>query len=204
MLHPGFIQSTTSNRENVGGWHAADWGLQGWLETMFESAGIAAAAVGAATTVAAERIELSGVGYGVAGVALLLFLGAAVQLMLRVKQQELISLVFAALNLAGHASLVWVAMYAPAATWVPVAFGLAYVAGEFTKQRFLAVSGYADNGQTPAEMRRLSTCAARSSPSQDSCRSRRRRPRSWRRRWRIRRNTWPMRFRSRMWPGTRR
>lgn len=110
------MQSATNDRENVGGWHAAEWGALGWLETILKAVGIGAAVVGAATTVRAERFELSGVGYGVAGLALLLFLGAVFQLVLRVKQREIVSLVFAVLNGAGHASLVWVAILAPAAT----------------------------------------------------------------------------------------
>jgi hypothetical protein len=150
------MQSMTNSRANIGQWHAANWGVLGWLETISKSVGISITVVGAATAVPAERFDLSGFGYGVAGVALLLFLGAAFQLVLRVKQQELVSLVFAVPNLAGHALLLWVAVYASAATWVPVAFGIAYLAGELIKQRFLAVSGYTENGQTPAEMRRLS------------------------------------------------
>lgn len=154
------MQNTTNNRVEMTGWHVKNWNALGWLETAIKLGGIASAAVGAVTMVGSEGLELSGVDYGVVAVAVLLSLGAVFQLVLRVKQKELISLVFAVVNLSGHAALLWVVVYASAASWVPVAFGSAYVVGELIKQRFLAASGYTEDGQTPAGMQRLSRIVA--------------------------------------------
>lgn len=140
-------------------WHVRDWHTLGWLETGAKGVGIGAALLGA-ITLGASAIDVSGVGYGVVGIAGLLALGAVVQLGLRIQQRELTSLAFALANLLGHAALLWVVLTAPAAMWVPVALGGAYFVGELIKQRFLAQSGYTENGQSPQQMQWLSRVMA--------------------------------------------
>ncbi|MEM9460838.1 MAG: hypothetical protein AAGF11_42135 [Myxococcota bacterium] len=142
------------------GWHVRSWSVWGRLETAAKGVGIVASAAGVLMVTTAASIQISGLGYGLVGVVGVLALLSIVQLLLRIGQKEVTSLVFAVANLLGYAGLVDLVLYAPQATWVPMVFGGAYVAGELIKQRFLAVSGYTENGQSTAQMTNFSRVMA--------------------------------------------
>jgi hypothetical protein len=145
-------------------WHVRHWDTLGWLETLAKGVGIGVAVAGAldagALDAGAAPVAVSGLGYGAAAVAGLLALASTVQLFLRVKQRELISLAFAVANLMGAAALLHVVLTAPTVVWVPATFGGAYFVGELIKQRFLARSGYTEDGQTTQQMQRTSQVLA--------------------------------------------
>ncbi|HJK96008.1 MAG TPA: hypothetical protein RMF84_02245 [Polyangiaceae bacterium LLY-WYZ-14_1] len=153
------MTTETVTRAQATAWHTRNWDTLGWLETLAKGVGIGAALAGAFIAGAAP-IAVSGVGIAAAAVAGLLALAAIVQLLLRVKQRELISLAFAIANLLGAAALLQVVLTAPAMAWVPTTFGGAYLVGELIKQRFLAQSGYTEDGQTTRQMQRTSQVLA--------------------------------------------
>jgi hypothetical protein len=149
------MTTETVSRGQAVAWHTRNWDTLGWLETLAKGVGIGAAVVGAFIAGAAP-IAVSGLGLAAAAVAGLLTLASIVQLILRVKQREIISLAFAVANLLGAGALLRVVLTAPAMVWVPVTFGGAYLVGELIKQRFLAQSGYTEDGQTTRQMQRTS------------------------------------------------
>lgn len=142
------------------GWHVRSWSVWGWVETAAKGVGILASVAGVLTVATAASIEISGLGYGLVGLVGVLALLSVLQLLLRIGQKEVVSLAFAVVNLLGYAGLVVLVLYAPQARWVPMVFGGAYVAGELVKQRFLAASGYTENGQSTAQMTSVSRVLA--------------------------------------------
>ncbi len=129
------------------GWHVARWDRWGWIETVLKLIGVAAGVI--------AFLQVSGAGdYVISGnprlaavvVAAVLTLVAIFQLVLRIGQRELISLVFAILNLLGHLAVVAALLQAADATTLPLIFGVVYVLGQLAKLQWLHVTGYTEGG----------------------------------------------------------
>lgn len=135
------------------GWHIADWGFWGWLETAVKGVGILAGIIAFISTSGEETRSFSDhpelgalIILGLFGVVAVAVLG------LRVMQREIISIIFWLLSVFAHWGLFLALLRHPDARFFAVLFGLAFIAGEVVKQRFLVVSGYTENGQSTAAM----------------------------------------------------
>lgn len=138
------------------GWHVANWGTWGWAETIVKLIG---AAIGVIAFFQASGDDYS-LGSGLDTIAIidfgLILLSAFALPPIRILQREVISIIYAILNLIGHLALMGALLREPSMSLLPFLFGLAYVAGELVKQRFLVVSGYTEQGQTTAAMLKFS------------------------------------------------
>ncbi len=76
----------------------------------------------------------------------LLTLAAIGQLAIRFGQQEVISLIFAVLNLLGTLGLLIALLKAPESLTLPLIYGGCYLLGQLTKLQFLRVTGYTEGG----------------------------------------------------------
>lgn len=75
---------------------------------------------------------------------------------LRIAQREVISVIYAILNLTGHVAMLIALLRTPQQQLPAIIFGLCYVIGELVKQRYLTVSGYTEVGATPGQMLNVS------------------------------------------------
>ncbi len=71
-------------------------------------------------------------------------------------QREVVSLLFAVLNTAGHAGMVLALLRDPALQVAPLLFCGFYLLGELAKQRFLRTTGYVEGGLDNAVIVRTS------------------------------------------------
>lgn len=136
------------------GWHVANWGTWGWIETGLKLVAIAAAFLAFFTTNSDRPLVVGGnPELGAVILVGLMALLTLVALGLRIRQQEVISLIYATLNLLGHLALL-IALLRTPLDWSlpPLIFAIFMVLGELAKQRFLSISGYTENGQTPSQM----------------------------------------------------
>ena len=98
-------------------------------------------------TTSSNGIEITGVPSTIAtGILSLLVLATLATLAMRIGQREVTSLVFAAANVLGHAGMLYYMLFTADTNALPLVFGLAYATGEGIKLRFLAVSGYTEDG----------------------------------------------------------
>jgi len=142
-------------------WHTAKWGAWGWAETVAKLIGIAAG-------LAAFEISLSigpiSFGLNIRLAAFIVFVlasaGAIFQLVLRLKQRETISLIFAILNLLGHLGLLFALMHEAFPPALPVIFGGFFIAGQLIKLQFLRATGYTEEGSDSAGMLRFTAVQA--------------------------------------------
>lgn len=135
------------------GWHVRNWGTWGWLETAVKSVGIAAGLAAFTVAASSEVGQLTGfTNIAAVGLLGLLTLFAAVALVLRVTQREIISLVYAIFNTLSHAGMLFYLVRGNESVTLPLIFSLAYVAGELVKQRFLVVTGYTENNLQTSQM----------------------------------------------------
>jgi hypothetical protein len=139
------------SQQQVKGWHIHNWGFWGWLETAIKSVGIIAGFIAFSQTMTVNPIQVAGGSNVVAAIILgILTLLLSFAVVLRLMQREVISVVFALANALGHAGLLFYLVRTPENTVLPLVFGVAFVLGELVKQRFLAITGYTENGaQTP-------------------------------------------------------
>lgn len=134
------------------GWHVANWGTWGWIETGLKLVGIVAGLVAFLTTSSASELTLGGhPELGAVILLALLSLFTAVPLFIRFTQREIISMIFAIFNFLGHTALLIGLLRQPSLQTLPLVFAIFFILGELAKQRFLVVSGYSENGmKTPA------------------------------------------------------
>jgi hypothetical protein len=136
------------------GWHVANWGLWGWLETVVKLIGVGVGIFAFFSTSAIATLTIGGSPRLAAVIllALLVVLTFGI-IFLRLRQQEVISVLYAALNFLGHAGMLIALLRAPSqvATY-GILFALAYIIGELIKQRFLVISGYTESGQNTQSM----------------------------------------------------
>jgi hypothetical protein len=138
------------------GWHIAQWGTLGWVETILKLIGIGAGVLAFVNSDASAALRI-GDNPHLAAVILLvvLTLGAVFQLFVRFGQKETISLGFAALNLLGHLALLIALLRVPTDVTLAVIFGVMVVLGQVVKLQFLRSTGYTEGGATTSAMMRI-------------------------------------------------
>jgi hypothetical protein len=137
----------------VQGWHVTNWGLWGWAETALKAIGIGAGVLAFIASASTPDLVFGGNPELAAIILLaLLTLGTVVALGLRLQQREIISIAFSVFNILGHIGLFIALLRVPDQNTLPVVFGVAYVLGELTKQRFLSLTGYTEAGQNSRSM----------------------------------------------------
>ncbi|QPC80532.1 hypothetical protein G4Y79_12475 [Phototrophicus methaneseepsis] len=135
------------------GWHVANWGTLGWLETGVKAIGIIVGLLAFTQTISTGTIGLADVPHGISVIIMaLLTLFVLGSILLRAQQREVVSLIFAIANALGHAGMLYYLLYTPEGQVLPIMFGIAYVLGELVKQRFLITSGYTEMGQQTPQM----------------------------------------------------
>ena len=126
----------------------------GWLETIVKLVGVVISILAFLNTSAISTLTVG----GSPRLAAIILLGLLVVLtfgviFIRIRQQEIISIIYAALNFIGHAGMLTALLRAPVeSASYGIAFAIAYIAGELVKQRFLVTSGYTEQGQNTQGM----------------------------------------------------
>jgi hypothetical protein len=137
------------------GWHVANWGTWGWIETGLKLVSVAAGLVAFFASNSDTPLTVGG-NPELAAVILMavMTLFTLIPLVLRFTQKEVISMIYAILNFLGHLGLLIALLRLQPVTWsLPaLVFAIFMVLGELSKQRFLAISGYTENGQSSAQM----------------------------------------------------
>jgi hypothetical protein len=135
------------------GWHVENWGTWGWIETGLKLIAIGAGILAFLISNQADPLVVSG-NPELAAVVLvgLMTLFTFVPLVIRFRQQEVISMVYAILNFLGHLAVLMALLRLPDSRILPMVFAVFMVLGEIAKQRFLMISGYTENGQSASGM----------------------------------------------------
>lgn len=152
------MQSSTAagNTESAQGWHIANWGLWGWVETIIKGVGIAIGIIAFINSNSSAGLVFSGnPELGAVIVLAVISLAIIGAFFMRLRQREIISVVFAIFNVLGHVGLLIALLRVPETTTLPILFGLAFILGELTKAQFMRVSGYTEAGQSSAFMVRF-------------------------------------------------
>lgn len=148
------MQTSTSGTQ---GWHIAQWGFWGWIETILKLIGIGAGMLAFSGSLSDVPLVISGNPKLLAVLLVAaLTLGMVVAFIWRIVQREIVSLVFSALNVLGHAGLLIALLRTPAEMTLPLIFSVFFVLGELAKYRFLTTTGYTEAGQSKAGMLRFS------------------------------------------------
>ena len=135
------------------GWHTAQWGTWGWIETILKLIAIVAGII--AFVQSRGEIVFSGNPHLAAVIVLALAaLASIAQVVIRLTQKEIISTVFAILNLLGHFGLLIALLRVPPDLTLALVFGVFYVLGQLTKIQFLRVTGYTEGGANSSAMLR--------------------------------------------------
>ncbi len=147
--------------KSTAGWHVANWGLWGWIETALKLAGIVAGYIAFFNSSAVTDLTISG-SPRLAAVILVALLTLAMigVVFMRISQKELISIGYSILNALGHIALLFALLRAPTQTTLPIIFALMFILGELAKQRFLSISGYVEGSANTATMIRFSRIVA--------------------------------------------
>jgi hypothetical protein len=135
------------------GWHVAQWGLWGWIETGLKLVGIVAGIVAFFISSSVSTLTIGGHPHLAAVIllALLTVLTLGV-IFIRIRQREVISIVYSVLNFLGHAGLLIAFLRIPDQRAYVLIYAIFFALGELAKQRFLAVSGYTENDATTGSM----------------------------------------------------
>jgi hypothetical protein len=142
------------------GWHVANWGFLGWLETGLKLIGLGSGFIAYFASNSNQHMRLlENLRLGALAVLALLTVFTLIALIFRVMQREVISLIFAVLNVLGHsAGLLTLVSSSDKYSWL-IILGICFVLGELVKQRFLTTTGYTESGQTTSGMLRYSRVA---------------------------------------------
>ncbi|MEO8608771.1 MAG: hypothetical protein ABI690_12850 [Chloroflexota bacterium] len=135
------------------GWHVAKWGLWGWIETGLKIVGIIAGIIAFLSSSSVSELTIGGHPHLAAVIllALLTLLTVGV-VFIRVQQREIISVVYSVFNFLGHAALLIAFLRVPDQRTYAIILGVFYALGELSKQRFLAITGYTENGMALGSM----------------------------------------------------
>lgn len=137
-------------RSTTQGWHTAEWGTWGWAETILKLIAIVFGILAFFQSNAASGLRELVIGGNPRLLAMLLLalltLGAVVQLGARLMQQEIVSLIFAVLNLLGHAALLVALLRVPGDLTLGILFGVFYAVGGIVKVQFLRATSYTEAG----------------------------------------------------------
>lgn len=144
--------SPSSTQENPS-WHTARWGLWGWVETILRLIGAFAGIAALAGPFTASGLTIGG-NPRLLGIALLVLLTLAtlITLVIRLRQREIISVLFAILNAAGHLALLWALLQIPASLTTALVLGVFQALGLVAKAIFLRSTGYTEMGATSQSM----------------------------------------------------
>jgi hypothetical protein len=144
------MQTTTQS------WHTEEWGTWGWAETGLKLVAIIAGMVAFVRSAPAGTLIIGGNSHLAAVILMailtLLTVGAV---FIRFQQRETVSMIFAILNILGHAGLLFALLWVPGQRTLPLTFGAFFVLGQLTKLQFLRVSGYTESGANSATMLRV-------------------------------------------------
>ncbi|HVO41529.1 MAG TPA: hypothetical protein VMT34_02845, partial [Aggregatilineales bacterium] len=144
------VQVTASNQ----GWHTAQWGLWGWLETTAKCVALVFGFIDLLNPLP-SAFMLGGNPHLAALIVLaLLTLASIAQVAIRFRQRETISMGFALFNCLGHVALLIALAQVPHHRLWPVLFGAFYFVGQLVKIQFLRVTGYTENGANTPNMLR--------------------------------------------------
>jgi hypothetical protein len=140
-------------QQAASGWHVANWGFWGWLETAIKLVGIVAGYIAFFNSSGVTDLTIGG-SPRLAAVILLALLTLAMVgvVFVRITQKELISIGYSILNALGHIALLIALLRIPTQTTLALIFAVAFVLGELAKQRFLTISGYVEGGSNTASM----------------------------------------------------
>ena len=145
-------------QQTTKGWHTANWGTLGWLETGLKLAAALAGFVAFVQSSSSTTWTVANHPHLVAVIILalmtLIWIGT---LWLRFQQREIISMIYSILNALGHVALLVALLRMPEQRVLPVIFGVLWVLGELVKRRFLTVSGYTESGRSTSAMLQVST-----------------------------------------------
>lgn len=135
------------------GWHVANWGLWGWIETGLKLVGLIAGIIAFLSSSAVSDLTIGGHPHLAAGIllALLTMLSVGV-VFIRFTQREVISVIYAVIGFLGNAGLLIALLRIPDQRTYTLIYGVFFVLGELAKQRFLSISGYTESGQTTSAM----------------------------------------------------
>ncbi len=148
-------------QQTATGWHVANWGFWGWLETGLKLVGIVAGFIVFFSTSSANGLTIGGNPH-LAAVILTALLALAMigVVFVRISQKELVSIAYSIINAFGHLALLIALLRIPPQTTLPIIFAVMFILGELAKQRFLAISGYVEGGSNTATMVRFSRIIA--------------------------------------------
>src|SRR6266849_5842352 len=144
------MQTTTPAQ----GWHTAQWGTWGWLETIAKCVALVAGIIAFFKPFPGTFMIIGNPNLAALILLVLMTLAAIAQLAIRFRQRETISLIFAIVNLLGHIAVLIAVAQVPHHRLWPVLFGAFYVVGQLVKLQFLRVTGYTENGADTAGMLR--------------------------------------------------
>ena len=151
------MQTTTPAQ----GWHTAQWGTWGWLETIAKCVALVAGFIAFFNPFHPSTFMIGGNPNLAALILLvLLTLASIAQLAIRFRQQETISMIFAVINFLGHVAVLIAVAQVPHHRLWPVLFGAFYVVGQLVKVQFLRVTGYTESGADTAGMLRTAGAMA--------------------------------------------
>ena len=144
---------TTQTQAEPARWHTAQWGTWGWAETILKLIAIVAGLI--AFVQSRGEFVLGGNPHLAAVIVLaLLSLASIAQVVIRLTQKEIVSMIFAVLNLLGHFGLLIALLRVPPDRTLAIVFGVFYVLGQLTKVQFLRVTGYTESGANSSAMLR--------------------------------------------------
>lgn len=151
------MNSTTSKPQ---GFYIEQWGVLGWAETGIKGIGIVAGVLAFLATSQSTSFRITdNPELGALILMALLTVMSLGILVVRLTQREIISILFAVASLIGHAALL-IALLHGVEPIYPVLFALAFIVGEYFKQRFIKATGYTEAGQSPEAIRRISLVIA--------------------------------------------
>src|SRR5258708_4233189 len=150
------MQTTTPAQ----GWHTAQWGTWGWLETIAKTIALVAGFIALLNRLPSAFMLIGNPHLAALIVLVPLTLTATSQVILRFKQRETISMGFAIVNFLGHVAVLIAVAQVPHHRLWPVLFGAFYVVGQLVKIQFLRVTGYTEIGLNTPNMLRYTGVVA--------------------------------------------
>lgn len=143
--------------ETTQGFYVGSWGTWGWLETIVKLVASVIGYIAFLGAIGTGTLTIAGHPHLASVILLVIATLAAVGLIaLRIKQREIIGIVYSILNALGHIAILIALLMQPTATTYPILFGVIYAIGELIKIRFLQVSGFTERGQTTQQLVRFS------------------------------------------------
>lgn len=137
-------------------WFVGQWGVWGWVETIFKFIAAGAGFVSFAAALSADTFIIGG-NPRLAATILTAFLSLAMLAVIpmRIQQREVISVVFAVVNALGHIGLLIGLLRLPEQTTLVLVFAAFQVFGQLAKLVFLRQTGFTESGQTTSGMMRF-------------------------------------------------